>query len=332
VLGTARAAHGQDQALVSLTWTAPSECPTEEQVRSQAVRLLAGPPIRPDRRVFATAQVVHLATGPWRVELSMSSATAEGKRSVESSTCNGLADATALIIAIMVDPDRATAAAAAPGASSTSEGGASGSQGATAPATPIATRTATPRPAAIGETAPFSRLRFSAGAWALLDATTLPAPAYGVGLGAAVTMGRLRFDVGGGFLPDRTYSVSSDPGVGADMRLLSGSGDVAYVIRLANPTSDLDLALGGGVEATYIHAEGVPLRAPVVGVAGDAVWAALRAGATLTAPIYRPVFVHLEVLGVVPLERPPFVINPIGTVHQPWYVSARLGVGAEVHF
>lgn len=116
------------------------------------------------------------------------------------------------------------------------------------------------------------------------------------------------------------------------MRLLSGSGGVAYVMRLAKPTSGVDLALGGGIEATYIRAEAVPLKAPVVGVAGDATLAALRAGATLIAPIYRPVFVHVEIFGVAPLERPPFVIDPKGTVHQPGYVSLRLGVGAEVHF
>jgi hypothetical protein len=145
-------------------------------------------------------------------------------------------------------------------------------------------------------------------------------------------MGHFRVDAAGGFFPDRTYSVSPDSSVGADMRLWSGAGDVAYVIRLAKPTSRMDLALGGGVEGTYIHAEAVPLRGPVVGVGRDVTWAALRAGATLTAPIYEPVFVHVQVCGVAPLERPPFVIDPIGTVHQPYYASLRLGVGAEVHF
>jgi hypothetical protein len=160
----------------------------------------------------------------------------------------------------------------------------------------------------------------------------LPSTAYGVGLGGAVTVGHLRVDVAGGFFPDRTYSVSADSSLGADMRLLYGSGGAAYVMRLAKPTSGVDLALGGGIEGTYIHAEAVPLKAPVVGRAGDATWATLRAGATLTAPIYRPVFVHVEVLGLAPLERPPFVIDPIGTVHHPGLVGVRVGVGAEVHF
>jgi hypothetical protein len=116
------------------------------------------------------------------------------------------------------------------------------------------------------------------------------------------------------------------------MSLWSASGTLAYVFPLMNPTSQVELALGAGAEATHISAIGVPVKAPVVGVPGSATYAALCAGATLTAPIYGPVFMHVEVVGIAPIEPPPFVISPLGTVFQPGALSARLAAGAEVHF
>jgi hypothetical protein len=81
-----------------------------------------------------------------------------------------------------------------------------------------------------------------------------------------------------------------------------------------------------------VSAVGVSSDTPFVGIAGSAAWPALRADATFTAPIFAPVFVRLDAAGVAPLARPAFVIDPLGVVHRPSVLTARLAAGVEVRF
>ena len=73
---TATRARGDGQDPVGLEWTAPDGCPSADEVRAEALRLLAGPPIGPERRVEAVARVTRAESGRWRVTLSMASAAA----------------------------------------------------------------------------------------------------------------------------------------------------------------------------------------------------------------------------------------------------------------
>jgi hypothetical protein len=296
---------------------APDGCPTERAVHDEALRLLAGPPISPERRVAAVARVTRSESGRWRVEVSMSSAVARGQRSLEADSCAGLADATALIVAIMVDPDRAGAVAAAPAPTALP------TEVTPAPSSPPPQRD---RPAPLAVFAP--RPRWTASLLGLADLGTLPAPALGGVLGLAAVVGRFRADIAWGLLPSRTYTVSSASGVGADMSLWTASASFAYVA----PLGRTELALGGGAEATHVSAVGVSSDTPFVGIAGSAAWPALRADATFTAPIFAPVFVRLDAAGVAPLARPAFVIDPLGVVHRPSVLTARLAAGVEVRF
>jgi hypothetical protein len=331
-VATAGVARAQGEEPVSIAWTAPDGCPSGGEVRAEALRLLAGPPIRPDRRVAANARVVHLATGRWRVDVSMSSATAEGKRSIEASTCSGLADATALIVAIMVDPDRAGAAAAAP--KSTTPASPPPPASAPAPTAPTPPPPPPPAPAIAPADRPLptpakaEAPRWAMGSWFVVDSSILPSAAFGAAFGLAAMAWHLRADVAFTILPDRTYVVSSESGVGADMSLWAASGKLAYVV----PVGPVELAMGGGAEITHISATGVALSAPLVAVSGGATWPSLRAGATLTTRIYKPIFLHIEGDAVAPLERPAFVIDPLGSVHRPSAVTARLGAGVEWRF
>jgi hypothetical protein len=316
---------------VTLTWTAPAECPSEDDVRKETLRLLAGPPIGADRRVAAVAHVMRLASGRWRVDVSMSSAKAQGKRSLEAGTCPGLADATALIVAIMVDPARAEAAASASAASSAP---APPSAPASAPASasaPAPSSAPPPLPAEQPTPAPPSSFapRWAAGAAGLVDSSTLPAPAFGAALAVSATVWRIRSDVAASLLPGRTYTQSSARGtLGADMSAWMASVDVAYEI----PVRRMKIDVGAGAELTDVTAIGVAASAPVVGVPAHTTWASLRAGGALTAPVFASLFARLTLDAVVPLRRPAFVIDPVGTVSQSSPVTARLGAGVEVHF
>jgi hypothetical protein len=156
------------------------------------------------------------------------------------------------------------------------------------------------------------------------DLATLPAAAFGGALGVVVQRGHLRSEVAFALLPGRTYSVSSEPGVGADMSLWAASATAAYVAAVGQA----EIALGGGAQVDHADALGVGVSP----VAGSALWPSLTAGATVLAPLVSASFLRLDVDGLVPLVRPTFVIDPLGTVHQPPVLTGRLAAGLEVRF
>jgi hypothetical protein len=322
-LVVAPSARAQEHEPVSLTWSAPAACPTEDHVRAEVLRLLAGPPISPDRHVTAMARVMRLESGRWRVEVFVM---AQGVRSLEAESCSGLADATALIVAIAVDPDRAGAAAYAAAPTALPPVQPEPALAVPPPAAPPAPLASSARLAPARGAA--AEPRWSFGTWGLVDSATLPAPAFGGAFGVGALVGRLRSEAAFSVVPGRTYLVSSQPGVGADMSLWVASANVAYRVALG----PAEVALGGGAEASHLGAVGVQVTAPVAGVPGSATWAALRADAMLTARIVAPIFFRLEVDAVAPLRRPTFVVDPLGTVHQPAPLTGRLGAGVELHF
>jgi hypothetical protein len=327
---TAGQALAQGEQPVSLDWSAPDGCPTASDVRAQALRLLAGPPIPAERNVVAVARVTRAETGRWRVDISMSSASAQGKRSLDADTCSGLAEATALIVAIMVDPDRASVAASRPSASANVSSAVASSSSA-APAAPVLSAPPPPVPSRdrpVRARSAGATPRWGASARSLVDIGTLPDTAVGVGVGLAAVVGHLRSDVALNVFPGRTYTFPSAGGAGADMSAWSAAGDFAYVTRLG-PSQ---LALGGGAEVTYLSAMGVKGAAPFAPRSGSLVWPALRADAALTIPTVGPVFLRLEAVALAPLRRPTVDIDPIGVVHQPSTLAGRLGVGVEVEF
>jgi hypothetical protein len=294
------------------------------------MRLLEGPPIPPERRVVAVAHVTRADTGRWRVDLSMSSAVATGKRSLDTDTCSNLAEATALILAIMVDPDRAGLAATRPSASaSVSSTGASSS--ATAPAAPVLSAARPPsasldRP--LRERGVGVSPRWVAGASGLVDFGTLPDTAFGVAVGLAAGVGHLRSEVALNLFPSRTYTFPSTDGFGAQMNLWAPAGNVAYVTNIGRT----ELAMGGGAQVSYLDATGVKGAAPSLAYSGSVRWPALHAGAMLTTPVVGPVFLRFDADAVAPLRRPTLRIDPIGVVYQPSLLAGRVGAGVEAQF
>jgi hypothetical protein len=306
-------ARAESQGPVVLTWTAPAGCPREDEVLAEALRLLAGPPIGPERRVEAVARVTRVESGRWRVALSMASAAAHGVRSLETDSCSTLAEATSLILAIMVDPDRAGAAASASDSPApTSE----------SPALPPS-HASSLRPYGTGV-----RPRWGVGVSGLVDFGTLPAPAVGGAIGLAAIVRRFRADVSFGIFPARTYAVSSAADVRAEMSSWKAAGAFAYVI----PIGSTELALGGGGEVTHLSAVETNANAPFSGVPGSATWLALRVGGGITVPIVAPFFLRLDGDAAVPLRRTTFVVDPLGTVYRPAAVGGRLGAGVEMQF
>ncbi len=100
-----------------LTWLAPPGCPTQSEVRNQVELILGGPPrISGGIRLVAHGRV----TAPdvdraWQVELTvtthskdMASSTRIPTRTIRAASCGEVAGATAVVLAILIDPEAAS--------------------------------------------------------------------------------------------------------------------------------------------------------------------------------------------------------------------------------
>ncbi|MCA9691458.1 MAG: hypothetical protein KC636_17775, partial [Myxococcales bacterium] len=96
----------------TLAWSAPAECPDAARVRDEVTRMLGGAVDLGDRSLHAEAAVTAVDAG-WRLDLRLTGSHAEGARAIESASCEELADAAALVIAIAIDPERMMTAASA---------------------------------------------------------------------------------------------------------------------------------------------------------------------------------------------------------------------------
>jgi hypothetical protein len=92
---------------LTLSWSAPPQCPTAEEVRREVVRqahVVPGrtpPPLDADARVEPVGQ-------RWRVELRTTRAGIDGYQTLEDESCELLARATALVLALaLYDPGEA---------------------------------------------------------------------------------------------------------------------------------------------------------------------------------------------------------------------------------
>ncbi|MCA9604263.1 MAG: hypothetical protein KC619_01625 [Myxococcales bacterium] len=95
-------------AQLAIDWDVPAgECPTVDAVRGEVVRLVGGT-LPEDLELEAHAIAEHGA-GRWTLRLHTRMDGVDGERVVEGDACAPLADATALILALMIDPDAVAA-------------------------------------------------------------------------------------------------------------------------------------------------------------------------------------------------------------------------------
>jgi hypothetical protein len=107
----------------SLEWVAPASCPDAAALRA-AIEGLLGGHVEAKDQLSARASVTHAPKGTWRVHLSTLTGTVKEERVLDGATCRDVADATALVIALRIDPSRVSARPpAAPVAPATPPGG-----------------------------------------------------------------------------------------------------------------------------------------------------------------------------------------------------------------
>jgi len=285
---------------LELRWSAPAECPTEREVLRSVEQLLAGgstTELRADARVDKRAEGFVLALG-W------STRDASATRVLEGESCQELAQAAALMLALAAEPKAPLPSS--PGSNPDTSGGRP-----TQPAEPLPASIATPGAAAgpdrVASPRPTdARLTLSVRTGAAVDAGSLPRASVGVLGGAAIRLGApsLRLDAsvfapkeeekpfGGGRFGLGTAALAAcyafslgvvelEPCAAAELQVVASRG---LRLRSHEERAALLLRLGAGVEVDLELTRSLGVFAGIWGL-----WAPARPRFVVDGePVFRP--------------------------------------------
>lgn len=304
-------------------WHAPQGCPSRAAVIEQAEKLLG--------RSLTVVAPVELAleahvTRPgesWQLDVLQRSSTGTRARSVKAGSCQELADATALFMALAVDPSLGAsgAASAAFPAEQQAEASTPASEAEAVPAPAAASASAEPRAVPARPPVADRPPRVHAGLSVALTAGRLPGKAFASVLHAGVSRRSWLWLAELGFHPERQASVAGSR-AGGDLSMLGLSTGAGYLLDLE------PMAVGpvAGVEIGWLRGTGTGVQNPTrAGVLLLSAHAGARYALTLSREW------ALTAAGAVSAlaNRPRFVLDGIGPVYQPERWGWRLGVGAE---
>jgi hypothetical protein len=329
-----------------LTWSAPAGCPSPEEVRSATLRNVVDSKgakannnnsnNSPDV-LEADARVEKMSVQPsslsstspteaWRVRLRTRRGGSTGEREIEATTCRGVADATAVILALALVPPGSAPDEPATQKISIEE------KPLNNPTTTSSAEKSEPKPPSSSSSSRSDDRPplLAAGVSVASDTSTLPSPSLGGGLNLAFTPYRFRLEVEGRRFAAQSQAAAGATNAGAEFTMTSIGGRACYQVlrsrRLdASPCVGSDVlfvdAGGFGADSNFDKSTSwATLAGGVLGRAYLTPWFALRAKVEVFTPLSRPTFI---------------VENPVGDptlVHQPSTTSLSASFGAEVHF
>ncbi|MCA9692421.1 MAG: hypothetical protein KC636_22670 [Myxococcales bacterium] len=324
----------------ALSWEAPPGCPDASQVRAALERLLAETP--PERRrdleLSAQAVVVKRPEGPWSLRLAISTRDGESARELDAESCDALAEATALLVAMTVDPTAGSKRPEEQVQKDTSEEEPAPGVGATparVPEAPPEAAVTTPSKPVDGpverelEAKGPPKLQAALG-WDLILGTGGP-PSFGLGLGLGLELIGPRFRVGvrGHHLFTRTVSLEDRGLLGArvDVQLWAGQVRGCGVPRVRAGYGFIEFPLCGGVELGGLRGEGVglPISSSYTGL-----WAAILASPGLMIHVGGSFAFTTRVDVGIALSRPRFAVENLGDVYRAPPASFAFILGFEL--
>jgi hypothetical protein len=258
----------------------------------------------------------------FRLLLTMGVGSTPSSRVIEARTCDELAGAAAIAIALL-------ARSTLEGASAPSTGDGMPSAAASdAPASPPPTSSPNQTSASSKQAQPAeasaARLRL------VLDAPigvagwgSLPSAGLGLGAGLGIRWKALRATIRGELWQPQTYAVS---GFATRFALQSGRAEACLIQTLQ--ALELGPCLGGAVQRLAGEGIGSEVFSPT---SRTAVWISGAGGIFASLPT--PGFAHLRFFGsasvLVSPSRPRFVIDQFGPVHEPALAAPQLDLGCE---
>jgi hypothetical protein len=302
---TAGTAVADERPSVALEWSAPSGCPSREEVEERILQLVGD--AHSDGRLHARAHLANDgAAGAFRGDVELATASEVSSRHLEGDSCAAVSDAIALIVALAIEP---RAGAPEPPAPSPQ------------PSPPADVRPPDVRPP---DRKAARRWVFLA-ASGRLDVGALPAPAVGAEIAVGFRPRHVELEIGGAMLASARATLAVRPDKGADIRLTELGGRGCYEVLDA----PLDFGPCVGLHARWLSAEGFGADVPRDAMA---VFGVASLGAMAKARLSSWIGLRLLAEAAFPLARPAFEIDNGGTVYYAQAVGLRLSFGAELNF
>ena len=315
---------------VVLQWSAPpDECPDAAYVLAEVRRLIGDEPT--SVTVAAKAKVTHLGEAKWRVELTTlvgADPSSVGRRTLDATSCRSLADATALLIALVVSPDRVGAPKAPP------------APPAVPPKPPPVLATPVVQPVAIVQPVPpvvvdvprAAPPRPRSAPWlgvsiaAALTYGVYPAITPGIALGLDARVGRFRASLFG--VVDRSQRAAVLGGVDEGGTFAGHTLGLRVGFSWLDSSSSLEFVSALVGTWTRVEAEGfgAPTTTSAVKHQGG-----LGPGLALATRLVGPLFARLQLDLLVPLRRYAYEIGG-GEIHTVGPLLAITQLGVEARF
>jgi hypothetical protein len=298
----------------------PDGCPTEQELTDKTEQLLGHALAQTDQPAAFSAEVAKQADERWRVDLSMTRGDEETHRRIEGESCQAVADAAAVAIALALKPpEQGSAAEPAP---TSDKAPAEPSEELPPPTvkTQPSRRAVRPR-ADTGSARPVTTHLRLAG---LADILTFPGVAIGGSLALAMVFGpRWRLEVFGLLVPGQTFDVEAP----AKITFSYSGGGVRGCYEPIQ--ASVTLATCIGFEAASVTATGSGTA--IAGKSRSVAWLGPNAGLLLLWPASGPVSLAALAEGAAPLARRKFSIRGMNDDVYQWPVATFRGaVGVEV--
>lgn len=301
---------------VTLRWSAPVDCPTNVEVLEEVNRLLGARTV-PDERVFdVAADVTRKDDGTYVVRLEIPATDGPRLREVSAVSCAALGQATALILAMMVDPEAALTAPASPPETPPGQTLPKVEASVTSTSLPLAfDRVSRPPPSKsfpsqlpVKKSLEGRRLPFSAALHLRGDLGSLPDPAMGLGGAFGIFPGRLRFEFGAAYFLN-PFSPLSKYGANVNSWIFHATGGAAIAVR---PKLEMTPRIRFEVGRMAASSFGVSDMGEGAGIT-----VGLGVGGLASLQVTRNVHVGLGLDILALLAYPRFIVTGIGVVHEP---------------
>jgi hypothetical protein len=305
-----------DPAWLDLAWDAPAECPIHRDVASLAAAYAPDASEAGSTSAVTARARVTVEDARWQMSLALETRTGRSTSEILGESCEALARAAALKIAVAWELDRSMEVEAGPLPVLPEESNQDPPPKA-APTVPAVSERAKPPPPT--HEGPTGALRAEGG----VSVGALPGVGGGAVLTGALIFRQVRLELGASIWPARHARLSSAPEAGGDFALAAAHLRVCPELHL----KFLEFPVCLGVEAGGMRANGVGLDESLTVTQP---WAAALFAGGVAFRVHRRVRLGLEVQSAVAIIRPTFHIEDEGRLHRAASADARGLAGIEV--
>jgi hypothetical protein len=306
-----------------LLWNVPSGCPNADWLRDNVERHLSVTGGNERQSVAVEGRIRENEDNDWALDLAITDARGSGSRRLEAATCEELAEAAALIVAISIDPRLAEPEPPVDDAKPTEPEPEEPPQEAS-PApwdnplepVPLERETAEPGP----------ELRLGLRALGGIDVNVLSSIGPTLGLGFGVMWPRWRLDLTGIYWTPTEAAAEDLDDVGGVFQLWAFGLRGARVLHAH--AFEFPLAVGLELGAMHGRGQGEGLRSDQAA----AFWGAALAGAGVAWEVTRLLALWLQFDGILAMSRPEFETDQGTLVYRSSAGGARLMAGVEARW